>query len=105
MPRIRQPRVAATPAPAKAEIMRIEDLEPMYTVNAVAEHFGVNPFTVYHWKSIGLIDCKKQGRDVRFLARHIAECRELREKIASGETTLEAIREMRRLQKEGLRNG
>lgn len=60
-------------------VSSIEQLEPLYTVEHVAKYFGVEPGTVYKWKMIGLIEPTPQGRDLRFTAKQIDECKQRRE--------------------------
>jgi len=62
----------------------LADLPALYTVKQVAEYFCVNVFTLYRWKSEGLIQSQKMNRQVRFTAEQIADCKAKREALAHG---------------------
>lgn len=89
-PKIQTPR--ARVFTHEEPVQTIEQIVPKYSVHVVAESLGVNPFTVYHWRSEGLIDGKKYGRDVRFTAQDIRNCEIRREKLARGEVTYDQLK-------------
>lgn len=61
--------------PFQPTVRTIEELEALYDIRAVAEHFKVTVATIYKWKCIGLITAEIKGRNLRFTARQIQECR------------------------------
>jgi hypothetical protein len=47
-----------------------------FSVKEVAEYFGVNPFTIYHWKDprIGLIEASYDGKYIYFTKEQVLAC-------------------------------
>jgi len=56
----------------------IEEIEPLYEPEAAAKVLGVTVDTIYRWKRLGLIEHTPQGRNIRFTAQQIADCRYIR---------------------------
>jgi hypothetical protein len=57
----------------------IESLETLFEISHVANYFGVVVGTVYKWVMIGLIMPTRQGRDLRFTTKQIADCKHRRQ--------------------------
>lgn len=59
-------------------------LDRLYKVREVAEHFGVNPKTVYTWLEDGRLGCYQPNqRLIRISERHLREFKQAREITAT----------------------
>jgi excisionase family DNA binding protein len=75
--KIKHPEESVTPSIGL--ITRIDQIEPLYTVEEAAKILRVEVSTVYKFKCQGIIEATKQGRNIFFTAQQIADCRKRRQ--------------------------
>ena len=60
-------------------VRSIDELEIRYSSKETAKFLGVSPYTLRKWRRLGIIEGIKDGRDWKFTAQQIADCRHRRE--------------------------
>jgi len=56
-------------------VRTMQDLETLYNIEEVAAYFKVAVGTIYKWKCSGLIEATMHGRNLRFTAKQMDECK------------------------------